>query len=327
MGSELTLANLYFFSYIFILSMKSESLPTSQIKDIPVLGLGTYLMDDEKNTNKIIKDAIECGYRHIDTAKVYGNEQYIGTALQEIYKQKQVKREDLFICSKLWDNDKKEGGIEKALRFSLKQLQTNYLDLYLIHFPVSLIDEKHKPMPLHKVWAELEHCVELKLVKHIGVSNFNAQLLIELLTFANIKPYVNQIEIHPYFPQVEMISICKRYDIIVEAYSPLGSPGNSDNHQESILKDPTIIAQSHKYNKTPAQIILNWSICRGCVILPKSTHTERIKENFSSVSFKLNDTDVKLISEITIKEPHKIYRVFDPKEWDGQDFKGTPLFA
>jgi alcohol dehydrogenase (NADP+) len=309
--------------------MKSESLHTPYIKDIPVLGLGTYLMDDEKNANKIIKDAIECGYRHIDTAKVYGNEQYIGAALQEIYKQKPIKREELFICSKLWDSDKKEGGIEKALRGSLKQLQTSYLDLYLIHFPASLIDEKHKPLPLHKVWAELERCVELKLVRHIGVSNFNAQLLIELLTFANIKPYVNQIEVHPYLPQEEMISICKRYDIIVEAYSPLGSPGNSDNHQESILKDPAIIALSQKYNKAPAQIILNWGICRGCVVLPKSTHSERIKENFLSTLFKLNEADVKLISDITVKSPNKIYRVFNPKEWDGQesDFKGTPLFA
>jgi diketogulonate reductase-like aldo/keto reductase len=309
--------------------MKSECLTQPYIKDVPVLGLGTYLMDDEKITNKIIKDAIECGYRHIDTARVYGNEQYIGVALQEIYQQKIVKREDLFICSKLWDSDKKEGGIEKALRSSLKQLQTNYLDLYLIHFPACLIDEKHKPMPLHKVWAELEHCVELKLVRHIGISNFNAQLLIELLTFANIKPYVNQIEVHPYLPQEEMLSICKRYDIIVEAYSPLGSPGNSDNHQESILKDPTIISLSHQYNKTPAQIIFNWGICKGCVILPKSTHTERIKENIFSTSFKLKESDIQLISDITVKSPHKIYRVFNPKEWDGKnsDFKGVPLFA
>ena len=190
---------------------------------IPSIGYGTGLLID--GCDLAITAAIEVGYRHIDTARFYENEKQIGNAIASLIKLGKIKRSDLFIVTKVWNN--LDSDAEKDLRASLKDLQTDYVDLCLVHWPFGIIDEKFimKQHPLHIYWKQLEECVEKGLTKSIGVSNFSCQILCDLLSYAKIKPVVNQIENHPYLPQNNLVKFCQRYNIHITSFCSLANGG------------------------------------------------------------------------------------------------------
>ena len=274
---------------------------------LPAIGLGTWL----SKTNEVyeaVLAAIRIGYRHIDCAYIYGNESEIGLALRDAMKAGLVKREELFITSKLWNSDHAPERVEVAIRKSLKDLQLDYLDLYLIHWPVafktgheqakdakdlaSLVD-----MPLSITWQAMEGIQKNGLTRHIGVSNFNIPKLRILMGNAIIKPEVNQVELHPYFQQNELVAFCQTNDILVTAYSPLGSR-HLVQSEAGLTREKTILKLAKKYDCSPAQIILAWGIQRGTTVIPKSVHTERIQENFESMKVRLDLTDITEIASL-----------------------------
>jgi len=238
---------------------------------------------------------------HIDTAAVYGNEAEIGGVLSKALSSGSVKRENLFITTKLWCNDWRR--VEEACNESLKNLKLDYLDLYLVHAPLSYEYHPGDPfpkdtdgksckldwVPVHVVWSHMEKLVESGKVRAIGVSNWPFLMVRDLLSFAKIKPAVNQIEIHPYLQQSGLASFCTKHDIHISAYSPLA------NGKDGPLSDPLVkqIASNHKV--TPAQILIRYCIDKGYSVLPKSVTPERIKENAQVFNFQLTPEEIKSI--------------------------------
>ncbi len=265
---------------------------------IPKIGLGTF-GDDEGNIIQVVKSAIlEHGYRHIDTAKVYQNEDKIGQALQEVLAAG-IKREDLYIVTKLWHDDDKL-NVEQALRNQLKNLQLDYIDLYVIHWMLPTLDWENKAAPFkntptHVVYKELERLVDLGLIKSIGVSNCPIPMLIDILSYARHKPVTNQIELHPYFVQREQVDFQRKLGVEVVAYAPLGAfswPYKREEHKSlNILKDQLILDLAAKYNKPVGQIILNWHLHRGHIIIPKTCKVERLRENILVYDFQLTEEE------------------------------------
>jgi diketogulonate reductase-like aldo/keto reductase len=299
---------------------------------MPILGLGTWKSGLNKVKDAVIYAISECGYQHIDCAAIYCNEKEIGEAFKEVFKKNTIKREDIFITSKLWNTDHNKDNVEKACEKTLSDLNLEYLDLYLMHWGVA-IPPNEKPLDnpqgrlapqldengilitekvsIRETWEAMEKLVERGLVKAIGIANFTAPMLIDLLSYAKIKPAVNQIEIHAYLQQPELLEFCKYNNIVVTAYSPLGSPGNSkDKGFPFLLEDNIINEITNTYNKTPAQVLIRWAIQRETVVIPKSVTPERIKENIDIFDFELSDADMK-----KIKELDKNLRFVDPYLW------------
>lgn len=314
------------------MKLKEKKLILNTGATMPIIGLGTWKSEPNK-----VKDAVEyalseCGYRHIDCAAIYCNEKEIGEAFKKVFEINIIKREDIFITSKLWNTDHNKDNVEKACKKTLSDLDLKYLDLYLMHWGVAippneklldnpqgrlapqldkngvLITEK---ISIRETWEAMEELIEVGLVKAIGVANFTAPMLIDLLSYAKIKPAVNQIEMHAYLQQPELLEFCKYNDIVVTAYSPLGSPGNSKDKGFPILLEDKIINEiANTYNKTSAQILIRWAIQREIVVIPKSVTPERIKENIDVFDFELSETDIKKIEEI-----NKNFRFVDPYLW------------
>lgn len=275
---------------------------------MPTLGLGTWMSKPEE-IEMAIKSACGCGYRHFDCAKIYGNEKDIGKVFNLCFTKGQHKREDLFITSKLWNTDHHPKDVHKACLNSIQDLQCNYLDLYLMHWPVAMKETKFEPpvevdrVSVHETWSAMEKLVDDGLVKNIGVSNFSGAMLVDLLSYCRIKPAVLQIENHPYLPQNELISFCKSQNIVVTGYSPLGHPNMPKemigNQEQRDLRDQQIVKDmAAHHNKTTAQILLRWNLQRGLVVIPKSVSPERIKENFGVFDFKLNNSEMDKISHL-----------------------------
>ena len=272
---------------------------------LPSLGLGTWLSKKHEAYNAVL-EAIRAGYRHIDCAYIYGNEKEIGMALQEAFKLGLVKREDLFVTSKLWNSDHAPERVEVAIRRSLHDLQLDYLDLYLIHWPVAFKTghEQAKTaddltslaqVPLKETWKAFEEAQKKGYTKHIGVSNFNIPKLKQLISAATIAPEVNQVELHPYLQQTELIEFCQQNRILVTAYSPLGSR-HLVQSEAGLTCEEQVIAIAKKHSCSPAQVLLVWGMKRGVAVIPKSVNASRIQENFASLKVELDAEDVKQIN-------------------------------
>nr|XP_045255417.1 aldo-keto reductase family 1 member C1 isoform X2 [Macaca fascicularis] len=255
---------------------------------MPVLGFGTYA-PAEVPKNKALeatKLAIEAGFRHIDSAHLYNNEEYVGLAIRSKIADGTVKREDIFYTSKLWCNSHRPEFVRPALERSLKNLQLDYVDLYLIHFPVSL--------------KAMEKCKDAGLAKSIGVSNFNRRQLEMILNKPGLKykPVCNQVECHPYLNQRKLLDFCKSKDIVLVAFSALGSHREKpwvDQNSPVLLEDPVLCALAKKHKRTPALIALRYQLQRGVVVLAKSYNEQRIRENMKVFEFQLTSEDMKAI--------------------------------
>jgi len=276
------------------------------------IGLGTW-KSTGADVKKAVKDALHAGYRHIDTAAAYGNEEVIGEALSEIFAEGKIFRENVFITSKLWNDSHAEGQVIPALQDSLKKLQLDYLDLYLIHWPVAFrngVDFPKKPedyltpeeAPIIETWKQMEKAKKDGLAKHIGVSNFSDVKLKELIEKASVKPEMNQVELHPLLQQDELLAYCKSENVLVTAYSPLGSGDRSNSmkgeNEPNLLEIDTIKDIARKHNASAGQILISWHNHRGNAAIPKSTSKEHIKENFKAASIELDEADMKAIAKL-----------------------------
>ena len=284
-------------------------------KEFPSSGLGTR----KGLTPEFLASAVlDYNYRLIDTAALYENETEIGQGLQEVFKK--IPREEIYVISKIKNSDKHD--VEGSLRASLKRLQLDYLDLYLIHWPVGTcidtIKWKYDQPPLHKTWSELETCVRKGLCKSIGFSNFNCQLILDLLTYAEIKPVANEIELHPYCVQRNLVKYCLFNDIQPIAYGPVMAAGLRKEGQVNILNDPLINELSKKYNKTTGQICLQWGIANGHTVIPQTFKAPRLKENMDAANFTIETEDLKKLDGLD-----KRMRVYDLSM---PAYGGTPIF-
>jgi len=288
-----------------------QSLTFNNNDKMPILGLGTWKAEPG-DVGKAVQEAVRIGYRHIDCAAIYGNEAEIGKALEEVMQTGRVKRDELWITSKLWNNAHAREEVSIALEKTLADLRLDYLDLYLIHWPVATRPDVIFPRkaddffslaerPLNETWAGMEDCVESGLAKHIGVSNFSIKK-IEALSSAKIRPEVNQIELHPYLQQEEMLNYCKKHNIYLTAYSPLGSGDRPEAmkaaNEPSLLENSTVVNIARAHGCNAAQVLLKWAIERGTSVIPKSTNPGRLAENLDAANLKLGNQEMAELAKL-----------------------------
>lgn len=268
------------------LTSLTSNLKLSNGVTIPGLGYGTYQTPPE-DAYRAVTDALAVGYRHIDTAALYGNESGVGQAVKD----SGLKREEVFITSKLWNTERGYDKTMAAFEKTLAELGTDYLDLYLIHWPANEKQFGQEAAALNlDTWRAFEDLYKAGKIKAIGVSNFMPNHLEALLAQAEIKPMVNQIEVHPGWPQTEAIRYCQRNDILVEAWAPLG--------EAAALSNPVLAKIAAKYDHTPAQVCLRWEVQQGILPLPKSVHKERMAENTQLFDFELTEDEMDIIGAL-----------------------------
>lgn len=295
--------------------------------EMPLVGLGTWLSKPDE-VRKAVKYALETGYRHLDCAYVYRNEDEVGQGIRE----SGVPRSEIFVTSKLWNTHHRKEYVKSAVKASLEALGLEYLDLYLIHWPVSfintgkpedtpvvptldyLIPKKDGVVQIEEVdpletWKAMEELVEQGLVKAIGLSNFTIEKIQHVLDHCKIKPAQLQVELHPGLQQPELVDFCHKHGIQVTAYSPLG---NNVYGEERIVDDPVIVNVAKKLNKSPAQVCIAFAAQRGIVVIPKSVTESRIKENFQD--FELSNEDFDAVASLGSRN----IRYNDPgvKDWN-----------
>lgn len=268
------------------LTSLTSDLKLSNGVTIPGLGYGTYQTSPE-DAYRAVTDALAVGYRHIDTAARYGNESGVSQAVKD----SGLKREEVFITSKLWNTERGYDKTMAAFEKTLAELGTDYLDLYLIHWPANEKQFGQEAAALNlDTWRAFEDLYKVGKIKAIGVSNFMPNHLEALLAQAEIKPMVNQIEVHPGWPQTEVIRYCQRNDILVEAWAPLG--------EAAALSNSVLAKIAAKYDHTPAQVCLRWEIQQGILPLPKSVHKERMAENTKLFDFELTEDEMDIIGAL-----------------------------
>ena len=246
--------------------------------EIPILGLGVWKAESGNEVKDAIKWAIKDGYKLLDTAKIYGNEKSVGEAIKE----SGVKREDLFVTTKLFNTDQGYDNALNAFDKSLSDLDLDYVDLYLIHFPVAGLRKDS--------WKALEEIYDSKRAKAIGVSNYTINHLKELMEYSSIMPAVNQVEFHVFLYQKELLEFCKQHKIQLQAYSPLISGER--------INDPDITKIAEKYNKSNAQILIRWCLQHDVITIPKSVKEERIKENINVFDFNISKVDMDYLDSL-----------------------------
>jgi len=298
--------------------------------EMPMLGLGTW-KSDPGEAYEAVKTALEAGYRHVDCAAIYKNEAEVGEALTESFDAGVANRDDVWITSKLWNDAHAPEHVRPALEETLADLQLDALDLYLIHWPVAFergVDYPGSPdefvsldeIPLTETWAALENLKDEGLVRHIGVSNFNIPKLQLLIDAGRVTPEMNQIELHPYLQQPEMLSFAEDAGIPLTAYSPLGSRDRPESMKADdepvLLENPTIHEIAERHDATPAQVLISWALHRGTVVIPKSTTPSHIRENLAAADLELTAEDMNAIAELD-----QGYRYLPVEDWT---VEGTP---
>ncbi|WP_395242455.1 aldo/keto reductase [Agromyces sp. MMS24-K17] len=264
--------------------MTDSPVPRIQLNDghsIPQLGFGVFKVDPGE-TERIVLDALEVGYRHLDTARIYGNEEGVGRAIAA----SGIPREELFITTKLWNDDQGTASVPAAFERSLDRLGLEYLDLYLIHWPTPARDR------YVETWRAFEHLREGGRVRSIGVSNFLAHHLERLVDETDVVPAIDQIELHPYHQQPDTTAFAEEHGIVVEAWGPLGQG------KYPLFELPEVVAAAEAHGKTPAQVVIRWHLQRGHVLFPKSNRRERMAENFDVFDFTLDDAEVEAITAL-----------------------------
>lgn len=286
---------------------------------MPILGLGTWKSAPNEAGEAVAYALTEGEYRHIDCAAAYGNEREIGASLTKVFGDGKVRREDVFITSKLENTAHARSAVRPACEATLRDLGLEYLDLYLVHWGMAMSGGHWKidtngvlalePVPYRETWEAMEELVDAGLVKAIGVANLSVAQLIDLLSYARIKPAMNQIELHPYFQQSRRVEFCQYRDIAVTAYSPLGRPG-APEMPGTLVEDDVIIQIARSHKKTPAQVLLRWGTQRSTVVIPKSVHPGRIRENIDIFDFELSKEDMDAIAAL-----ERGTRLVDPYQW------------
>lgn len=289
---------------------------------LPAVGLGLWKIDTERVAS-IVYEAVRAGYRHFDCASDYGNERETGAGLRRAIDDGLCRRQDLWITSKLWNTYHRREHVEPALRRSLSDLGLEYLDAYLIHFPIALryvpFEERYPPgwffdpdaespkmefdrVSVAETWQGIEDLKEAGLVRNIGVCNFGTALLRDLLSYADDPPAMLQVESHPYLVQDKLLRFCQENSIVYTAFSPLGalsyfSLGMADK-DESLLEVPVIKQIAAAHEKTPAQVLLRWGVQRGTAVIPKTSNPERLRENLDLFDFELTDDQMQQIGSL-----------------------------
>lgn len=316
--------------------MKYKTLNTDN--QIPLIGLGTWKAAPGE-VYTAIRWALKLGYNHFDCAPIYGNQKEVGQAFHDAMEEDNLRRQDIFITSKLWNDSHQAKDVLPALHKTLEELQVEYLDLWLMHWPVaqkpgtaipSGSDDmlSLKEVPLEETWAEMEKAYNQGLVKAIGTSNFGSEKLQLILDKGQISPAVNQVECHPYLQQNELLDFCNKNMIALTAYSPLGSgsrskDGNAEsNNKSALLEDAVILNIAHKLNVSAAQVILAWQMQRGVIVIPKSANEARLQENLNSLNLILDNQDMEQIARLD-----KEYRVIDGKAFAYGDYTPEEIFA
>jgi len=303
---------------------------------VEAIGLGTWKSDPGK-VGAAVESALKTGYRHIDCAAVYGNEAEVGNALAETFSTTDINRENVHITSKLWNTAHRKQDVIPALKKSLKDLRLNYLDLYLMHWPVAFkpglegfpqgeedylsLDE----VPIIETWEAMLEAKQQGLIRHAGVSNFSIEKLEDLKSKTDDFPEMNQVELHPYLQQQELVDYGKANDMLITAYSPLGSsdrPEMMKSDDEPALLDNDVIGSiAEKHDATPAQVLIKWAVGRDTIVIPKSTNEGRIAENLKSAEIDLDSEDHEKIKELNIP-----YRYLDGEMFETENGMYSNVF-
>lgn len=289
---------------------------------MPLVGLGLWKISGDSAPG-VVREALQAGYRHLDSACDYGNEKQVGAGVQQALSDGLCRRDDLWITSKLWNTYHAPEHVRPAAERSLQDLGLDYLDLYLIHFPIAQrfvpFESRYPPgwfydpdlpqptmelapVPLADTWQAMEQLVTAGLVRNIGVCNYNCALLRDLLTYATIRPAVLQVELHPYLTQEKLLRFCQQQAIAVTGFSPLGAASylslGMAAAEESVLSETAVVEAAKRHKKTPAQVVLRWGIQRGTAIVPKTSRPERLRENLAIFDFELPQDEMLAISRL-----------------------------
>lgn len=289
---------------------------------MPQLGLGTWKIEKQRCA-EVVQTAAQLGYRHFDCACDYGNEEEVGQGLAQVIRTKIAPRDQLWVTSKLWNTYHEPAHVRGACERSLRDLGLDYLDLYLIHFPISLryvsLETRYPPgwfydpeapsprmepiaVPLWETWQAMENLVQAGLVRHIGICNFNVALIRELLASSTIRPSVLQVEMHPYLPQEKLLRYCRQEKIAVTAFSSFGAesyvPLKMAEPQESLMRHAVVQAIASQQGRSPAQVLLRWGVQRGTIVIPKASSREHLAQNADIFHWELTDQQMQQLSQL-----------------------------
>jgi alcohol dehydrogenase (NADP+) len=303
---------------------------------LPILGLGTW-KSKPGEVRKAVYWAIETGYRHIDCASIYQNEREVGQGIADAMSDGLVKRQELFVTSKLWNDSHRYEDVKPALEKSLSDLRLDVLDLYLVHWPIAFKSGvgfaahreefyTYNDVPLSQTWEAMQEQKASGLVKHIGVSNFNQNKLKEIIDFGGERPEMNQVEMHPFLPQENLVKFCAANEILLTAYSPLGSPDSrAERHKNDplLLENPTVVQIAQRHQVSVGQVLIAYSISRGIAVIPKSVNQARIIENFKAADLHLGQNDLDELANIGV-----LHRFVDGSLFTGPQspYKSTDLW-